>query len=178
MLLDLPPEPINLIVGHIAPPPELPSMQEIETCPCVPREDRNLQLVLSDTEYDQLRTAYETDVLRFGVAYPYIAGSISNGGWQGVVDSMWMLENRGYGIIPCVPEELRSIVRYVPLLFVESGIFNGCTVDGSHSQSPSTSITNRRQTTLFGRHQQQRFQRCKPFSASFRPLPDSTLLST
>jgi hypothetical protein len=115
-LLDLPPELINVVVGHLAPSSAVPlneAFDSSQSCPCIPQEDPNRQLVLYNAELEHLRKGYETDVLRLGMAHPYIAQCISHGGWRGVVDAMWLKRRKDLGVIPCVPEELRGVIRYV-----------------------------------------------------------------
>lgn len=126
VLFDLPPELINIIVGHLSPPSELSRVysqnfhyDDDHLCPCFPKEDCNRQLVLYDARYEHLRMQYETDVLRFAIAHPYIAQCISVGGWSGAVDALMLLDRKDLGIIPCVPEELRNMVRYVLFWFPE-----------------------------------------------------------
>jgi hypothetical protein len=119
-LFDLPPKLINVIVGHLSPPSDISRGYSQNSyyddpllCPCFPKEDCNRQLVLYDARYEHLKLHYETDVLRFAIAHPYIARCISVGGWSGAVDTLMLAHRKDLGIIPCVPEELRRMVRYV-----------------------------------------------------------------
>jgi hypothetical protein len=114
MLLDLPPELINLIVGHLAHPSSIPRTHGhdngVEACWCIPEED-DRELVLYDGESAERERAYETDALHFGMAHPYIADCIANGGWIGVVDVLYRRGLEGSHVIPCVSEEYRGMVK-------------------------------------------------------------------
>jgi hypothetical protein len=133
-LFDLPPELINVIVGHLSPPSEISRgysqsyyYDEPHLCQCFPKEDCNRQLVLCDARREHLKMQYETDVLRFALAHPFIAQCIAIGGWSGAVDTLMLLKRKELGIIPCVPEELRGMVRYVFFYFlVDYSIFCAC----------------------------------------------------
>jgi hypothetical protein len=117
MLSNLPPELINIIVGYLEPPSEAPRTlihHPQKDCSCFPQNDQDRELILYNTDLQQIREAYETDILRLGLAHPYVARCISDGGWHGVVDSLLMCSRRGgddFGTIPCVPEEFRNMVR-------------------------------------------------------------------
>jgi hypothetical protein len=119
-LFDLPPKLINVIIGHLSPPSEMSRgysqdfhYDHHHLCTCFPKEDCNRKLVLYDARYEYLTTQYETDVLRFAIAHPYIAQCISVGGWNVAVETLMLLERKDPGIIPRVPKELRNMVRYV-----------------------------------------------------------------
>jgi hypothetical protein len=115
-LLDLPPELINVIVGYLAPPPDIPRTHPFgmpDPCPCLPKADWNRELVLYDSRPEHLETAYETDAMRFGLAHPYIGACILSGGWRGTVDALFLADKQDIGVIPYVPEGYRKMIRYV-----------------------------------------------------------------
>lgn len=104
MLLDLPPELINLIVGYLARP-----SSASHRCPCFAQNDTNRQLDI----YDNQASAYETDALHFGLAHAYIEQCIVNGGWRGVVDALCFSRGKDIRLIPCVPDGFRGMIGYV-----------------------------------------------------------------
>jgi hypothetical protein len=103
MLLDLPPELIDLIVGYLDRP------FAVHRCSCFLQDDPDRQLAL----YDQYKMAHETDALHFGMAYPFILQCIANGGWRGAIDAMCFRRGNDIRVIPYVPEGFRGMVRCV-----------------------------------------------------------------
>jgi hypothetical protein len=112
MLLDLPAEIINLITDHLSLPPK-GSHQGPKSCPNFPHEHDRARLTL----YDASKTSagYESDVLHFAMADPYIAKCMEKSGRQIEVDATVV---KGLGVVPCAPEEVRRMVKYVPECFL------------------------------------------------------------
>jgi hypothetical protein len=108
MLLDLPPEIINLITDHLSLPPKN-SRRISESCPHFSHDQNQDRLALYDAS--ETSTDFEADVLRFAMAHPYIASCMENSGQQFEVDTTVI---DGLGVVPRVPEQFRGIVKYVP----------------------------------------------------------------
>jgi hypothetical protein len=106
MLLDLPPEIINSITDHLA----LPLKRQIpESCPHFSHDQKDGRLAIYDAS--ESSASYETDVLRFALVHPYIAKCMENSGRQIEADATVV---EGLGVLPCAPEEVRQLVKYVP----------------------------------------------------------------
>jgi hypothetical protein len=111
MLLDLPPELINVIVGYLAPPSILLRLGPcgIQACYCGPQEDDHRQLVLYDLR--RISNPHETDVMRFAMAHPYLIECILDGGRQVVVDAVTIFSKKEFGVAPRIPTRFRGLVR-------------------------------------------------------------------
>jgi hypothetical protein len=106
MLLDLPPEIINSITDHLA----LPLKRQVsDSCPHFPHDQKQDRLTVYDAS--ETSKSYETDVLRFAMADPYIANCMEDSGRQIEADATVV---KDLGVVPCVPEEVRWTVKYVP----------------------------------------------------------------
>lgn len=116
MLLDLPPELINLVAGYLSPPPKGPRVigySPFDACECLPEEDLDRQMMLydnADSRPADSLNSQETDALRFGTAHAYLGRCIASGRWQGVIEMSDVVD---IGALRRIPEEFRAVVRYV-----------------------------------------------------------------
>jgi hypothetical protein len=114
MLLDLSPEIINLITDILSPRPPKNSSRILHSCPHFAHDQNQDRLAVYDVS--ETPGGYETDVVRFAMAHPYVAKCIENCGRRIEVDATVMEGLEELGVVPCmssVPEEVRRIVRYV-----------------------------------------------------------------
>jgi hypothetical protein len=108
MLLNLPPEIINLITDILSPrSPKNPS-RILQSCPHFAHDQNQDRLAIYDVS--ETPGGYETDVVRFTMAHPYIAKCIENCGRRIEVDATVV---EGLGVVLYVPERFRQLVKYV-----------------------------------------------------------------
>jgi hypothetical protein len=125
MLIDLPPEIINLITDLLSPiPPKSPD-RVLQSRPHFSPNQEYDQDRRRIAIYDASGTAggYETDVVRFAMADPYIARCIAKCGRRVEVDAV--IIDR-LGVVPCVAEEVRWMVKYVIVTLCAKGKNRRC----------------------------------------------------